>query len=241
MEYERTEDGQIQAAMALRAGRVLLQYESFCKGLPEEERFDATLAIALLQMMLTNCSELLKKKDLDKRGMTELENLKNESILDDPAKMGLEQSCIVECWPTERGGLTYREIFQGLRNALSHPGIQKTSGLPVTGFTSIQSPMGGIDGYEFTQSSWVSPSGNLRSLDYAALCRQMNDFASNHCVVGLSVVQSKDQRWQVVREGMPFIPVLRLRLNVKQLRTLTLTLSEVLSESLSSRMEPQVV
>jgi hypothetical protein len=236
MEYERTEDGQIQAAMALRAGRVLLQYESFCK-----ERFDATLAIALLQMMLTNCSELLKKKDLDKRGMTELENLKNESILDDPAKMGLEQSCIVECWPTERGGLTYREIFQGLRNALSHPGIQKTSGLPVTGFTSIQSPMGGIDGYEFTQSSWVSPSGNLRSLDYAALCRQMNDFASNHCVVGLSVVQSKDQRWQVVREGMPFIPVLRLRLNVKQLRTLTLTLSEVLSESLSSRMEPQVV
>lgn len=240
MEYERTEDGQIQAAMALRAGRVLLQYESFCKGLPEEERFEATLAISLLQMMLTNCSELLKKKGLDKRGMTELENLKNESILDDPSKMGLEPSCIVECWSSERG-LTYREIFQGLRNALSHPGIQKTSGLPVTGFTSIESPMGGIDGYEFTQSSWVSPSGKLRSLDYVALCKQMNDFASNHCVVGLSVVQSKDQRWQVVREGKPFIPVLRLRLNVKQLRTLTLTLSEVLSESLSPRMEPQLV
>ncbi|WP_297728088.1 hypothetical protein [Limnohabitans sp. Rim8] len=240
MEYERTSEGQIQAAMALRAGKVLLQYESFSKGLPPEEKYEATLAISLLQMMLTNCSELLKKKGLDKRGMTELENLKNASILDDPSKMGLEPSCILKCWPSERG-LTYREIFQGLRNALSHPGAQKANRLPVTGFTSIESPTGTIDGYEFTQSSWVSASGHLRSLDYSILCKQMNDFASNHSVAGLDVVKNSDQRWQIVREGNPFIPVLCLRLDVKQLRTLTLTLSEVLSESLSQPLELQAV
>lgn len=240
MEYERTSEGQIQASMALRAGKILLQYESFCKGLPAEDQFEATLAISLLQMMLTNCSELLKKKGLDKRGMTELENLRNASILDDPSKMGLERSCIVQCWPSERG-LTYREIFQGLRNALSHPGAKKANGLPVTGFTSIESPTGTIDGYEFTQSSWVGAGGHLRNLDYATLCKQMNDFASNYSVVGLDVEKNRDQRWQVVREGKPFIPVLRLRLNVKQLRTLTLTLSEVLSESLSQNLEPQEV
>lgn len=240
MEYERTSEGQIQASMALRAGKILLQYESFCMGLPVEEKYEATLAISLLQMMLTNCSELLKKKGLDKRGMTELENLKNESILDDPSRMGLEPSCIVQCWPSERG-LKYREIFQSLRHVLSHPGMQKANGLPVTGFTSIESPMGVIDGYEFTQSPWVGPGGHLRSLDYAPLCKQMDEFASNHNVVGLEVVKTSDQRWQVVREGNPFIPVLRLRLTVKQLRTLTLTLSEVLSESLSQRLELQAV
>jgi hypothetical protein len=69
----------------------------------------------------------------------------------------------------------------------------------------------------------------------------MNDFATNHGVAGLDVVKSSDQRWQVVREGNPFIPVLCLRLNVKQLRTLTLTLSDVLSESLNQRLEFQTV
>ena len=42
-------------------------------------------------------------------------------------------------------------------------------------------------------------------------------------------------RWEVVKAGRPFVPVLRLQLGVNQLRTLTLTLSDYLSENLPQR------
>ena len=53
---------------------------------------------------------------------------------------------------------------------------------------------------------------------------------TNYFVVGLSV-ECIEGKWRVVREGQLFIPVLCLRLGIQQLRTLTLTLSDYLSES----------
>lgn len=234
MEYERSLDGQIQAAMAQRAGKVLLQYESMSKALPPEEQFEATLAVALLQMMLTNCWELINRNGLAKRGMHELNALKSQSVLDDPAKMGLEPECIVQSWPSMRG-LTYREIFECLRNSLSHPGQQGGSCWPVTGFTTCNPSSDVIDVYEFTQSPWVNSAGNLsENKDRESATRKMANFASNHQVNGLTVSCNDRQRWQVLLHEETFVPVLRLRLNVRQLRTLALTLSDLLSESLAT-------
>jgi hypothetical protein len=170
--------------------------------------------------------------------MTELENLKDKSILDDPSKMGLDPSCIVECWPSNRG-LTYREIFQGLRNALSHPGTQKLNRSPITGFTSIESVSGVIEVFEFTHSPWVNLNGNPKISDYEKLYKDMTSFASDHKIIGLEMSKNIRELWEVQHEGKPFIPVLRLRINLKQLRTLTLTLSDVLSESLTKTAELQ--
>ena len=61
MEYERTENGQIQATFAGRVGQILLQYDRCKEGLPAHLQFDAALAISLLQSLLTQCQELLKK------------------------------------------------------------------------------------------------------------------------------------------------------------------------------------
>ena len=57
MEYFRDKDGQIQADIAFRLGRIILQYESI--SLKPEQKYESTLYLAVLQNMLTNCIELL--------------------------------------------------------------------------------------------------------------------------------------------------------------------------------------
>ena len=59
MEYARQFDG-VQAGHALRAGKLLAQYPLLAKGLPPHEQYDATLAVCILQSLLTKCDELLK-------------------------------------------------------------------------------------------------------------------------------------------------------------------------------------
>ena len=247
MEYERTPDGQIQAATAHRAGKVLLQYESMSKALRYEERFEATLAVALLQMMLTSCQEQLRaigsRKNVRQKA-NGLSGLASRSVLDEPALMGLAPECIVECWPSTRG-LTYREVFECLRNSLSHPGAQGGTKFPRTGFTSIESGSGDVETYQFTQSSWVNSTGSALSPKFApiqadeatrqTLERAVREWASNYSVDGLGIELNTSGRWEVVKAGRPFLPVLRLWLGVNQLRTLTLNLSEYLSERLPLR------
>ena len=60
MEYFKQPGNIIQAGFALRAGKLLAQYSSLTLTLPAHERYDATLAVCVLQSLLTNCTELLK-------------------------------------------------------------------------------------------------------------------------------------------------------------------------------------
>ena len=242
MEYERTLDGQIQAAMARRAGQLLLQYESMCQKLPVEKRFESTLAVALLQMMLTNCQETMRRgsgRRSPNGSADRLNAVASRSIFEKPELMGLENAGVVQCWPSTRD-LTYREVFECLRNALSHPCLQGDTLLPATGFSTVKADSENIESYVFTQSSWVNSKGTGLAVRYAPekkneeskkkLEIEMNSWAKNNAVGGLSI-ECIEGKWRVAREGRPFIPVLCLRLGIQQLRTLTLTLSDYLSES----------
>lgn len=246
MEYERTPDGQIQAAFARRAGQLLLQYETISRQFPVDQQFESTLAVALLQSMLTACQDLLRRK-VKKGGSLQsydaLGALASRSLFDEPALMGLESECVVECWPSRRG-LTYREVFECLRNALSHPCPQGGTVYATTGFSTVDSGSGFVEAYEFVQSSWVNNSGSALGLKFApaesdepskhTLEKAASDWASNHAVDGLNVKLTEQGQWRVFREGERFVPVLRLRLNVRQLRTLTHTLSDHLCAPLAS-------
>ena len=247
MEYERTEDGQIQADFAYRAGQILLQYEQFSPQLPADRRYEATLAVTLLQSLLTSCQELIRSQgSRSVRGgpNNSLTALASRSILDEPALMGLDADCILKCWPSNRG-LTYREVIDCLRNALSHPGAQGHSAYPRTGFTTAQSTSTSVEAYVFTQSSWVNRKGSglltafapLQNTEKARneLERKMQEWASNHSVERLEITKNDEGLWRVFRAGQPFVPVLQLRLGVQQLRTLALTLSDYLSESASRK------
>ena len=225
MEYARTASGQIQADFARRAGQLLLQYERLSRALPAKDRYESTLTLALLQSMLTICWELLKDSQSSRRTSVS-------------ALFGLAPECVVQSWPAARG-LTYREVFECLRNSLSHPGVQQQAVYPVTGYTTMESGSGQIEQFEFVWSPWVNGTGSDLLSRYAPrdasdsvrvqLLTTATHWASNHGVDGLAVQPNAAGLWRVAYQGQPFVPVLKLRLDVRQLRTLALTLSDQLA------------
>lgn len=240
MEYERTEDGQIQAAFAQRVGLLLVQYDNWRQQVPEVEQFESTLTISLLHSLLTMCQELIRKntKKSGQPALVAIGQLASCSLEDKPNLLGLSRDCVVEQWPSERE-LTYREVIECLRNALSHPGPQTNKGLPRTGFTSLPGSSGLVEAYEFTQSPWVNSTGSDLSPRFHSqdagdcppeqLLAQVDSWAKNYKVDGVEVKRLKGC-WQAMRGGQPFVPVLRLRIDVRQLRVFTAGLSDYLSE-----------
>ena len=247
MEFISTPDGQIQADFARRVGQVLLHYEAGASRGQPQDSYEATLTICLLQALLTNCVELIDKKlKNDRTGLTQIAS---RSLEEDPALFGLNLQCIKQQWPSDRP-LMYREIFKGLRNALSHPLPQKANGLPTTGYTTWKSPSGMIEGFRFIQSPWVNRSGSdvtsnykvelvkkhwstLEKVKKPPLDDVIKDWSSNYGTSGLTVQTGPDGCNRIFLGTEPFIPYLQLDLSTAQLRTLTLSLSERLAEPLS--------
>jgi hypothetical protein len=241
MEYERTEDGQIQAAFAQRAGQLLVQYDHLRKQLPPEQQFEATLAIALLQSMLTMCYELMKKYRGSKNPSNTLEGLLSmgKRTLDaEPTLLGLTKECVLERWHSEKQ-VSYRDVIECIRHALSHPLPQQSAGFPRTGFTTEFSGSGQVVAYVFTQSPWSNSNGSDVKPFYKPqeaskdslekLKKTVGEWETNNHVVGLDYVVEKGF-WKVVLNGTQFIPVCRIRLDVAQLRVFTAGLSDYLSE-----------
>lgn len=248
MEYERTPDGQMQADFARRIGRIAEQYERLCTAIPLEERYDATLLLTLLQALLTNCAELLNHKPEQKNPA--LKQLSSRNLGQDPTLLGFQRTSVVEQWPSSRS-LTYRELLECMRHAMSHPCSQTHEGLPQTGYTSWQSNSGVIEGFTFTQSPWVNRSGNALKPLYVPeekdekaelkLHDEMRRFEKNYLVPHLSVRSDGTGHLRIYHGDKPFVPVLRLRLDVKQLRMLTMSLSEYLSEPLERARQQAVM
>jgi hypothetical protein len=246
MEYERTEDAQIQADLAGRAGQILLQYERCNEGHPPNQQYEATLAIALLQTMLTQCQELLKKYRKPGKaplGLEELVAMANRGFDEPPPLLGLTQACILERWASEKPAV-YRDLIECIRNALSHPHPQTCEGLPRTGYTTQMGSSGSIEAFVFTQSPWVGPSGELLpkyrpsrndKKKQEEVVADLEKWAKNANVTNLSLVDTKDG-YRPSWNGKPFVPVMRVRLDVAQLRLFVLALSDYLSEPLRQQV-----
>lgn len=241
MEYERTEDGQIQADFARRAGQILLQYEHCKAGLPDDQQFEATLAIALLQTMLTQCQELIKNRGVDRglRGFDEFVAVATRGIDEQPPMMGIMPSCIVQRWPSEKP-VQYRDVISCIRNALSHPLAQTEKHLPRTGYTTIRGASGFIEAFSFTQSPWVDPAGDLLPR-YQATRKDTQKFEnaainiqrwSEKAQVENVVLRHAGNTYRPFRDNEPFVPVMRVRLDKSQLQLMVIKLSKYLSEPL---------
>lgn len=239
MEYIRTADGQIQVDFCRRVGQLLLQYEKFSGGLPQEQRYESTLTLCLLQALLTNTVEKMRS---DPKKKNEWGKLANRLISEEPALLGLEPHCVEETWPPNRA-LRYRDIIECLRNALSHPLVQGETKHPVTGYISYLSselPSGDIQAYRFTQSPWINKKGSdvlptyqVKEAEQSKLEEIMQKAVSDYQPKSPLLIQRRtDGKLQIFHDGQPFVPVLRLFVTVQQLRTLTLALGERLSECL---------
>jgi hypothetical protein len=237
MEYIETQDGQIQADFARRIGHVLLHYEAAMERISPQDSYEATLTICLLQALLTNCVELIKSKN--RKDRTGLTAIAGKSIAEAPALFGLNSTCITHQWASDRD-LTYREVLQCLRNALSHPLPQQLGAHKTTGYTTWKSVRGEIKGFTFVQSPWVNSTGSdvlprfrVVEADLPRLVNELKYWSSDHQTSGLAVVPVQGRQHQIYLGTEPFVPVLQIDISTTQLRTLTLMLSEHLSEPLA--------
>lgn len=204
-----------------------------------QDSYEATLTVCLLQTLLTNCVELIKhKKQMDSAGLTAMAR---KSITETPALFGLNPTCITHQWPSDRH-LAYREVLLCLRNALSHPLPQRRGTYKTTGYTTWKSTSGEIEGFTFVQSPWINSTGSdvlpkfrVIEADLPKLENELTLWSSNHQTPGLAVVPVPVQKYQIYLGADPFVPVLQIDISTTQLRTLTLTLSEHLSEPLTQR------
>ena len=139
-EYHRTKTGQIYADIAYRLGRVVIQYEQLSL---DEEKFQPSLYIAVLQNLLTNCCEHVRQ-------ITRQHNFIFQNDIE-AVEWGLKKSC----WVTNKyeEAWTLENFIKRLRNAVSHPrDIIIESDYPSTGYTTIRDNSNIIKTFRFVDS-----------------------------------------------------------------------------------------
>lgn len=228
MDYEKTEDGQIQAAFARRVGKVLLQYEAATQAFAPADKHEATLCICLLQAVLTQCAKAMQRKGGPLR--QELDAVLNVQLKDHPPRFGFDEGCI-SMWGQTNSFPKYRDIIQVIRNALSHPTVQSGEGHPTTGYITVLEGTGFVQEFRFVASPWVNDAG--RPKGYAAgeresKMRQAREIVAADQKTKLEWVE-RCGNYFLSLEGQPFVRHTIVTLSVLQLRTLTLELSDLLA------------
>lgn len=148
------QNGLIRAGLAHNAHRLLVQYESL--DLPEKQRFDVTLHLCVLQMLLANSVELAiatNNKRKKEQWLAPLEPLM-DGLLDYPC--AIEQDTFPDLRPDTVQVLTH------LRNALSHPRMTHTVPPTTTGYTTNSDGRGVITSVTFTNSPDYTTKGRPR-------------------------------------------------------------------------------
>jgi len=142
MEYFRDPKNQIYADLAYRLGKIINQYE---KKVMAEDKYIATLYIAVLQNLSTNCDEYIKqmtkgigKDTLFKKHFSE-------------AEWGIDESCWVKNTFNEERNL--KNFINKIRNSVSHPtATDLHAALPSTGYSTIKDGSGIIKKFRFINS-----------------------------------------------------------------------------------------
>lgn len=148
------ENGLIRAGLAHNAYRLLEQYQSFA--LPPSRRFDVTLHLCILQMLLANSVELLKatnNKGKKRRWLEPIEPFV-QRLLAEPG--AVEDSTFPDGPPD-----TVR-LLEHLRNALSHPRMTHQSP-PTTGYATGSDLRMTITHVTFTDSPDYNTKGQPRA------------------------------------------------------------------------------
>jgi hypothetical protein len=151
------ENGLIRAGLAHNAYQLLEQYKSFA--IPPTQRFDVTLHLCVLQMLLANSVELAiatNKADDKKQWLEPLEPFV-ERLLAEPG--AIEHNTFPDGPPDTIGVLTH------LRNALSHPRMTHQVP-PTTGYTTGSDHRMVITHVTFTDSPDYNTKGRPKAQEY---------------------------------------------------------------------------
>lgn len=138
-----------QAGFAMHAWRLLNQYEELTKDLDENERYDATLTLCVVQAMLTACIERLNYlEDLSPTAHAGLkvftQDLRDHPEVHEANTFAQHQSA--------------KDVLNHIRCALSHP-RQTVTDPPTTGFMTESDGSGLVRRITFTNSPDIDSKG----------------------------------------------------------------------------------
>jgi hypothetical protein len=143
----------ILAGLAHNAAQLLRQYERLSASPPASDRYDVTLHLSVLQLLLTNGVEYDRtlSKSKRRRGWNPVDELVMSVVAEYDA-------VIVNTFPGEVDAF---EVLTHLRNALSHPRMKVTDP-PTTGYSTESDSRGEISHVTLTDSPDYNSRGSQR-------------------------------------------------------------------------------
>lgn len=219
MEYFRDPKNQILADMAYRLGMVSLQYKKMSLN---QHDFSATLDVAILQNLLTNCKEYI---DSIKRNSSEFAFF--EKVIDADKVWGISKSDVqINTFPKE---LTLYGLLMHLRDSCSHPtNLDLSTDFPSTGYTTKKEGAF-INYYVFvhspdTRNNIPEPFRNREIAE-----RHLNRIKSQGERKNLKIYEKAD-KFHIYYDGKPYTRIFRIDLTPSQIHEIVLELSNFLAQ-----------
>ena len=233
MEYFRDPKNQVYADIAYRLGKIIVQYERINNN---EEKFEATLYLAVLQNLMTNCREYIKN-------MTGSEIFKSDVEF---VNWGLKKDCWVKNTFNEE--LNLGNFITRIRNSVSHPTeIDLESEFPSTGFSTIIGNSGLIERFRFINSPDTIKNRqkyltSIEEVEQTIYTRDRikdkiihNEFPKE--ISYKEVKLGKEIKYSLTLEGKPFIRISIIELTTKQLGNFVKYLANYLAQPIQKNWD----
>ena len=226
MEYHRTKDGQIYADIAYRLGKIVTQYEKMSVN---EQKFEATHSIVVLQNLLTNCSEHIKN-------MTSYCSIFQKDI--GSVGWGLKE----DCWDenTYNEDLILGNFIKRVRNAISHPTeLNIERDFPSTGYTTLRDASGVIKTFQFIDSpdtKWNRQKSFREQREIIEYIRRNEDTFPKD--IHYSEIGSK---YYLTVNSKRFIRISRINLSVEELASFVKNLANYLAQPIYENWDGQTI
>jgi hypothetical protein len=229
MNYWEDDKHRIQADIALRIGKIALQYSKL--DLPPDQDFTDTLHLCLLQNLLTNCKELVEAMARDNG-----EELGLKVPLSQMPDWGLMPEVVSE--DSFEGTSTIEELLVHLRNAMSHPtGTNLDARFPSTGYNTLPDTSRMIRAIVFCDSPDTNDNCPLNwqnrqyAIDYLTrVQRPSRRCPWNTVPSDVQIAQAGYNGFGMFRFGKPYARVFVVVLTTHQLRSLIIGLSNLLAQ-----------
>ena len=223
MEYFQTDDAQIYADIAYRLGRIVEQYECFYLQLAPEERFNSTLYLSILQILLTICEEHLNQLKTNSRHEDFAKSLNDLAL----TNWGVDEKCWIKNTFKEEKNL--ENFITRLRNSVSHP--TKTSldsDTPSTGYTAVKDSAGNIKSFCFINSPDVK--NNQRKYYKKDSFENLVKYRYSFCQDGIEFKEDSGDKGYLYLNGKPYIRLSIIKLDVHQLKQFVKALANYMAQ-----------
>lgn len=232
MEYFRDPKNQIYADIAFRLGKIVTQYEKMSV---DEEKFEATLYLTVLQNLMTNSNEYVRQMTRSVRR----NSIFNEDISN--SIWGIDNKCWIK--HTFNENPTLQNFITRIRNSVSHPtNIDIESDYPSTGFTTIKDNSGLIQKFRFinspdTNRNRVKEFSSIEQIE-SYIKRGRDEFPED---VAFEEIPNSDRKYRIIYKDKPYVRISIIELTVKQLGNFVKHLANYLAQPIQENWDGETI